>query len=524
MPRDSVNRGGGIAVLFKSQLNLRIRPNPMNTTYFESVCIADNANRINLVAIYRPPPSPTNGFRTSDFLTEFDSYLDEVRVLPGKFLLVGDINIHWNKRDKPEVKEYINSITSANLTQHVTHPTHRLGNVLDHVLSCEDDNLVDNCVVRENALTWHHCVHFHLNMSKPMAKRVTQTLRNYKNIDNSAFAEALCTCLNPIPQAENVNDLLHWYDQTTTDLLNEQVPATTRTRIVRNRQPWYNDKVHVARQERHRAERKWRHTRLDSDHHDYAASVRNVNKSIIEAKRTYYAEKLADSNNKSVFQVVNSLLNNQANSLPAHDSAKNLADKFAQFFVSKIERIRKDLNDDSQRPCASKFPDSCAESCTPLAHFREVSQEEIRKLIIKSSNATCSLDIHPTWLVKHHLDHHLPVITQVVNLSLMDGIFPTAAHQAIIKPLLKKASLDKEELKNYRPVSNLSFIAKVIEKCVAAQLVEHMDSNNLNDPLQSAYRAQHCTETALMKVQDDIMAEMDARRVVFVVLRDMSAA
>ena len=244
----------------------------------------------------------------------------------------------------------------------------------------------------------------------------------------------------------------------------------------------------------------------------------------MEAKKTYYAEKLAEANNKSVFQVVNSLLNNQANPLPAHDSAKALADKFATFFVNKIKNIRKALDDDPERPHASQFPDSCADSCKPLAHFREVSQEEIEKLILKSSKATCSLDTHPTWFLKHHLAQHLPVITQVVNMSLRDGVFPTTAHQAIIKPLLKKASLNKDDLKNYRPVSNLSFIAKVIEKCVSTQIVEHMNANDLNDPLQSAYRAQHCTETALMKVQDDIMAEIDERKVVFVVLLDMSAA
>lgn len=71
---------------------------------------------------------------------------------------------------------------------------------------------------------------------------------------------------------------------------------------------------------------------------------------------------------------------------------------------------------------------------------------------------------------------------------------------------------------------NLSFVAKVIEKCAATQLVEHLHTNSLADPLQSAYRARHSTETALIKVLSDITTDIDSRRVAFVVLLDMSAA
>ncbi|XP_072021345.1 uncharacterized protein [Amphiura filiformis] len=103
-------------------------------------------------------------------------------------------------------------------------------------------------------------------------------------------------------------------------------------------------------------------------------------------------------------------------------------------------------------------------------------------------------------------------------------VFPPAAHKAIVTPLLKKPSLDKDEFKNYRPVSNLTVTAKLIEKCAASQLVDHMNNNKLSDPFQSAYRPKHSTESALIKVSDDIFSEIDSRRVVFVVLLDLSSA
>ena len=89
--------------------------------------------------------------------------------------------------------------------------------------------------------------------------------------------------------------------------------------------------------------------------------------------------------------------------------------------------------------------------------------------------------------------------------------------------MLKKLGLDLE-LSNYRPVSNLSFLSKLIEKIVAIQFVEHLVRNKLMDPLQSAYKKYHSTETALLKVQNDILIDIDDKNVSLLVLLDLSAA
>lgn len=221
---------------------------------------------------------------------------------------------------------------------------------------------------------------------------------------------------------------------------------------------------------------------------------------------------------------MNSLLNNQAKQLPTFDDPKDLSTRFARFYTNKISDIRSDLDNDPDKPDILEFSDSCPVSCVPLNEFAEMSTDEVRKVISGSSNASCILDNHPTWLLKQHVEEHLPAITAIVNKSLLSGIFPSVAHRAIVTPLIKKPSLDKEVLKNYRPVSNLSFVAKVIEKSAATQLVEHLNVNSFSDPLQSAYRALHSTETALIKVLSDIIADIDSRRAAFIVLLDMSAA
>ena len=101
---------------------------------------------------------------------------------------------------------------------------------------------------------------------------------------------------------------------------------------------------------------------------------------------------------------------------------------------------------------------------------------------------------------------------------------PNALKEAIVKPLLKKPTLDHENLKNYRPVSNLPYIGKLIEKVAIDQINIHLSKYHLHEPLQSAYTPNHSTETAVVKVTNDILRALDCRQCVYLVLLDLSAA
>ena len=109
-------------------------------------------------------------------------------------------------------------------------------------------------------------------------------------------------------------------------------------------------------------------------------------------------------------------------------------------------------------------------------------------------------------------------------MSLRESIFPKSLKTVLIRPLLKKTGLDSNIFKNYRPVSNLPFNSKVIEKVISWRLNEHLINNSLFDPLQSAYRDEHYTETVLIKVQNDILSALDAGSSAIVLMLDLSAA
>ena len=106
----------------------------------------------------------------------------------------------------------------------------------------------------------------------------------------------------------------------------------------------------------------------------------------------------------------------------------------------------------------------------------------------------------------------------------MSGVFPNELKMAYIRPLIKKSGLDKEELKNFRPIANLKFIGKMIERVVSDRLMSIITEHSLHDPFQSAYRTNHSIETALLRVNNDILSAMDRGKITALILLDLSAA
>ena len=158
-------------------------------------------------------------------------------------------------------------------------------------------------------------------------------------------------------------------------------------------------------------------------------------------------------------------------------------------------------------------------TCSELA-----TADEVRKLIINSPSKTCDLDPIPTELLKSCLDVLLVPIMQMVNLSLISGVLPDMFKTSHVMPLLKKPSLSKDDMKNYRPVSNLNFVSKIIEKIIANQIRSHLERNDLSNQYQTAYTKFHSTETAFLKVENDFFFNMDEGRVTALTLLDLSAA
>ena len=201
-----------------------------------------------------------------------------------------------------------------------------------------------------------------------------------------------------------------------------------------------------------------------------------------------------------------------------------MTQNFGEFFRDKIAKIRNGLESVTREN--PKYAVAHSDKITDFVfdRFQPVTEEQMRKVVGKLSSASCMLDPIPTKILKKCSSSLSPVLTKITNISLNNGVFPTSLKVARVKPLIKKSNLDPEQLKNYRPVSNLPTLSKIIEKLVVTQIKDHMLVHGLDVKMQSAYKSGHSTETALLRLKNDMLMAIDGRKAVVLVLLDLSAA
>jgi hypothetical protein len=265
-------------------------------------------------------------------------------------------------------------------------------------------------------------------------------------------------------------------------------------------------------------ERRYRRSLRADDRLAWVQHVRVMHALYQTKENQYWSQRIAanSGNPKKLWKSLSSvLLRDRNTSMPP--SPQVTADRLAQFFVDKVDGVR----DATQNAAPPTFTSHVGQR---LKSFQEVSVEDVRRILMKSPPKTCVLDPMPTSVLRDLVDVLLPFICAMCNASLREGHLPVSQKVAVITPILKKSNADPDDPKNYRPISNLTFISKVIERIVAEQVTRHLNEANLMPPLQSAYRPNHSTETALTKVLSDILEAADMTKVTLLGLLDLSAA
>ena len=158
-----------------------------------------------------------------------------------------------------------------------------------------------------------------------------------------------------------------------------------------------------------------------------------------------------------------------------------------------------------------------------MNQFRSVSPDDVECIIRGMPTKSCESDAIPTSLFKEILLAVAPSLAKIINISLEHGIFAAAWKIAIIRPLLKKVGLDLIS-SNYRPVSNLVFLSKVLEKAVLEQFITYCDTHRLIPDYQLAYRKNFSCETSIIKVVNDVLWNFENQEVCAMCMIDLSTA
>ena len=233
-------------------------------------------------------------------------------------------------------------------------------------------------------------------------------------------------------------------------VLDKHAPVCQRKGRRRRTTPWYNSVARQLRQlkgERRRAERRWSSSRLAVQKQLYDTAKQKVTDLVHDAKTSFHPSMVSSSVTcKELFHNTTTLLGKTSNpSLPSVYDLKQLPGIFNDFFKNKILSIRSSFSLTLRKiyDCQSAFSGALFLSFTP------VSQEIVEKIMFQTVPKTSLLDPIPTKLLYKNLEVLLPMNTNILNKSLASGTVPSDFKTAVVRPLLKKPSLDPNELKNY---------------------------------------------------------------------------
>jgi hypothetical protein len=513
--RDNVSwtNHGGVAILVGRGMRItKLKMDSFN--HFECVgCrIVLGTKALTVINVYRPGSKNV----TAAFFVEFRALLEGISVRTEPFIVTGDLNIRLDRPSSPHTAKFVSLLSDFDCTQWVGAPTHRDGGILDVIITRKEEKplLID---VQDVGLSDHSMIKVKVNLRRPLPVYKKITSRAWRKLDLNAFRDDLRMTLGErvLSDRDTIEELLELYNTVLTSLANKYAPYTTKTLRARTCSDWFDEECRENKKTTRFLERQYRTLKTSDVRDAWIMSQKEYRKCIKAKKTQYWCDKVGEAkgNPRQLWKTLGAIVG----AVPSEITTTLTAEKLDNHFRSKIERIR-EMSRTAPKPHIS------VGEVTGLSFFQHATVQEVEKLIMQAPNKQCELDPVPTWLIKECLKELLPVITAICNESMKHGTIPEKLKMAQITPIIKKPQLDPEDPASYRPVSNLPFLAKILEKLVTVRLTSYLQENDLFAKRQSAYRRLHSTETGMLRLISDLTLALEVGECALVALLDLSAA
>lgn len=508
--------GGGVGILLK--LGAKYKHVPIKTySSFELTVVklfGVRGKPVLLVCLYR-----VLFVSITIFLKEIVDLFEYLATCPEDILFAGDVNIHMDE-DETYANRFKDLLNSFNYIQHIDFPTYKHGgHTLDVVVTGENGLKVSKFEAEENDVSPHVLINFSLQFRSVEKVEKEITYRNLRGMDSEKFVSDITDNLH-LSKDKSFGENITEYNDILCNILNTHAPIKSKKVKIVEGSPWFDGEYKNLRRLRRKAEKVYKKTGLIVHKEEFVRLRKHCIDVAHDKKCKYYSDKLDGASTKVVYKEINKLLDKkQEVVLPDGKSDKEIADDFMNYFSEKISKIR------------STFPQGHKQSYTMLptnavlSEFSPATNDEILKFVTSYGVKCSPEDPIPAPVLKAHTELFVPIWTELVNLSLSEGSMDCLKN-AVVIPLIKEMDeiMDKNNHRNYRPVSNLIFIGKLIERVVALRLDNHMVVNELNESSAYGYKSGHSTELLMMKVVDDLLLSCDNHLPSIIMLLDLSAA
>ena len=540
---------GGVVSYVKDSLQVEVKLKH-GSNFWDGIFLlvqGENTKPFILVNVYRAP-KPDNA-SIEGFLSEFAPILERFSREFKNIVICGDFNLDLLKiSEREKFSDFLHLMLTYDFCPKITYPTRfaKYSASLLDLIFVKSSNISTHSQSKSgilySSISDHHGCFCFLNsviLKNKSPKFVEIETNDAKNTANFAEAMSRSNLINKLNRDmfSDPNSTYEVIDREINRLKSQFLP-TKKIRFNKykhKKSPWITYGILNSLKNRDKKFQKWkmcipdstRYIALEAEYREYACLI---DKLIRKSKHDYYSATFEryKGDIKKTWKTINSILNRNrnVNNFPSHiicskgkiNDKQEMADELNDYFcnvghafASKIKNSRLSYDSYLRKQITSKFS------------FSPVDVKTIENIVKGSKPKTSKgTDGITMKLLKVILDSIALPLTVLINQSLMTSIFPSKFKVAKIMPLLKKPNIFKVD--NFRPISLLPCISKILEKCVFKQLNEYFEKHKLLYNSQYGYRQGHSTESACMELIDKLHQQLDNSKRPLCIFIDLSKA
>lgn len=518
-------QGGGVACYIHDSLTYRVLDASQNSQLnYPEFLILDIKFRsgasLLLAVVYRRP----NGLLLSEFIVKLNLYSSAFK----NVVIAGDLNCNLltTNFESSFLRNFIADHSLYLIPYGPTHHTANSQTQIDVIIIDSETKISNYYQSQTPFIAGHDLIAVSYAISSFRFSQKTVTSRNFKNCDPTALAHSIESYLRGVPACHaglesstsvSVDELVSSLYSSLTTALDEHAPFTTR-QVTKPMAPWLTAEIKIKIRIRDQLFKRAKRSNSQLILAQYKL-LRNQTKRLIkDAKNRYLVDSLSEQHDPSrIWSTLRKLglIDNTSNSSLQHFSPVELNQHY-----STITSMHPPCSDDQFRMILQTPPPPGI----PQFSFTHFSHEQVHQMLL--SSLPKSRGVSPDGLqlsyLKDILPSVIPPLAFIYNNSISSGVYPSLWKTSNIIPLNKISNPVSPA--DTRPIANLCHLAKPFDALITRQITSFLDSNHLLNPQQSGFRRYHSTQTALLRIMDDVRQGIDMGYVTILVLFDFSKA